>query len=91
MTIDSLPQQVIRLKLGRASRNYEIVGISSIRTVDESRALTSIALGPRTDLSYLVIDETEYGTLKEFGIPEWTIKQVIGTDPTIPDGSGWDE
>jgi len=46
---------------------------------DECRLLTGV-MGPKAGLAFRGIEEMDYITLKEFGVTEWTGRQLIGTD-----------
>lgn len=47
---------------------------------DECRLLTGVT-GPKSGISFRGIDEMDYILLKEFGITEWTGRQIFGSDP----------
>ena len=46
---------------------------------DECRLLTGV-MGAKSGLAFRGIEEMDYITLKEFGVTEWTGRQLLGTD-----------
>ena len=56
----------------------EPVGVAHLDD-DDVRAVTGI-VGMKKGIRIRGIDETDFDTLKEFGLAEWTARQIIGTD-----------
>jgi len=56
----------------------EPIGIAYLDD-DDCRAVTGI-VGMKKGICIRGIDETDYTTLKEVGLTEWTARQIIGSD-----------
>jgi hypothetical protein len=55
------------------------VGVACLNK-DECRLLTGV-MGAKSGLAFRGIEKMDYITLKEFGVTEWTGRQIIGSDP----------